>query len=81
MASITIRGLEPPLMRRLRIRAARRGVSMEEEACQILRDAVEREPASAADLAAAIRALFEPLGGVELPLPSRDRVRKPPDFR
>jgi plasmid stability protein len=66
MATITIRGLDDAVKKRLRVRAARHGRSMEEEAREILKIGVatsEREP----NMAAAIRALFEPLGGVDLP--------------
>jgi plasmid stability protein len=66
MASITIRGLDDAVKKRLRVRAARHGRSMEEEARAILKIAVatsEREP----NLYESIRALFEPLGGVDLP--------------
>ena len=45
MASITIRNLEEPLKARLRIRAATHGRSMEEEARDILRNVLTREPA------------------------------------
>jgi plasmid stability protein len=66
MATITIRGLDDAVKKRLRVRAARHGRSMEEEAREILKIGVstgEREP----NLAESIRALFEPLGGVDLP--------------
>lgn len=70
MASITIRNLDDDVKARLRVRAAGHGLSMEEEARQILREAVGRRPGPA-DLAAAVRGRFEPLGGVELALPPR----------
>ena len=79
MASITIRNLEDDLKRRLRIRAAEHGRSMEEEAREILRKEVG-EPAPPADIAAAIRARVVPLGGVELDLPPREPMREPPRF-
>ena len=80
MASITVRNLEAPLKARLRVQAAVHGRSMEEEAREILRSALNREPPKPANLAAAIRARFAPLGGVELePLP-REPVRDPPAF-
>lgn len=60
MASITIRNLDPATKKQLRIRAARRGVSMEEEARQNLRDA-ERQEEPSVDLAHAISALFDVL--------------------
>ncbi len=81
MASITIRGLEPELKVRLRVRAARHGVSMEEEVRGILRTAVAQEATPSANVAEAIRDLFRPLGGVELSIPPRDPMREPPKFR
>jgi plasmid stability protein len=66
MASITIRGLDNGVKQRLRMRAARHGVSMEEEAREILKVAMAlQEPRES--LGDAIRAIFEPLGGTDLP--------------
>ncbi len=79
MASITIRNLEDDLKRRLRVRAAEHGRSMEEEAREILRHGVA-EPAPPRNLAAAIRSRLAPLGGVDLDLPARDPMREPPSF-
>jgi antitoxin FitA len=81
MASITIRNLEDQLKRRLRIRAARQGRSMEDEARDILRAALSTNPLPPANLAEAIRRRFEPLGGIKLPLPARKAMRKPPSFK
>jgi antitoxin FitA len=81
MASVTIRNLEPELKLQLRVRAASRGRSMEEEVRVILREAVAREAEPPADVASAIRALFRPLGGVDLRIPARDPMREPPKFR
>ena len=78
MASITIRKLEDALKSRLRIRAARRGRSMEEEAREILRAGLTQDPVPGLNLAESIRRHIDPLGGVELALPSREPVRKPP---
>ena len=80
MASITVRNLEEGLKRRLRIRAAENGRSMEQEARDILRAALYIEPWTGEDLVRAIRSRFAPLGGVELQLPSREPMREPPDF-
>ena len=80
MASITVRNLEEGLKRRLRIRAAENDRSMEEEARSILRTALYHEPPAHEDLASAIRARFAPLGGVELEIPPRSPMRKPPRF-
>ena len=79
MASITIRNLDDDLKRRLRIRAAEHGRSMEEEARDILRHVVT-EPTPPRNLAASIRARMAPLGGVELDLPAREAMREPPRF-
>ena len=73
MASITIRNLDEALKRNLRIRAAEHGRSMEEEARDILRQAMSR-PAPAADLGLAIHRRFAALGGVDLDLPPREAM-------
>jgi plasmid stability protein len=78
MASMTIRNLDEHTKERLRVRAARRKHSMEEEARHILRTALARDEAPPSDLASAIRRRFQPLGGVKLRVPARERMRKPP---
>lgn len=80
MATMTIRNIDDQLKARLRIQAAKHGRSMEDEARDILRAALSTEPASGQTLVDDIRALFEPLGGVELEEPPRDAVRDPIDF-
>ncbi|MCE3004342.1 MAG: plasmid stabilization protein [Xanthomonadaceae bacterium] len=82
MASVTIRNLDDEVKARLRVRAALHGRSMEEEARNILRSALANDaPAgTGAALARALRARFATFGGVDLPLPPRDRMREPPDF-
>lgn len=84
MANLTIGDLDDEARRRLCIRAAGNARSMEEEAHAILRAALgcdtgEYTPPPE-DLAAAIHELFAPLGGLEIDLPPRERVREPPDF-
>lgn len=81
MASITIRQLDESVKKRLRLRAARHGTSMEDEARRILRAALSDPGAETLDLAQSIRRRFEPLGGVELELPPRELIREPPDPR
>lgn len=81
MPSLTIRQLDDSVKKRLRLRAARHGTSMEDEARRILRAALADDEASGPDLAQAIRRRFEPLGGVELDLPPRGPMREPPDPR
>ena len=80
MASITIRNIDDTLKSRLRIQAAVHGRSMEDEARDILRSALNREPTRKGSLAASIRARFAPLGGVELPVITREPMRAPPSF-
>ena len=78
MASITIRNLDAHSKARLRVRAAHRQRSMEEEARNILRTALAQNDPAPADLGAAIGARFRPLGGVDLTLPARETMREPP---
>jgi len=80
MATLTIRDLDESLKRGLRIRAASRNRSMEEEARQILRAALLEPPVPAKDLASRIRARFVGLGDVALSVPQREPVRAPPSF-
>jgi len=76
VASMTIRDLDEKLKTRLRVRAAKHGRSMEDEARDILRAALAT-PASrnAANLVRAIRRRIEPLGGVDLQIASREPMR------
>jgi plasmid stability protein len=72
-----IRNLDPALHARLKARAAAECRSVEEEARRLLRDRLEAEPMTPeTNWVDAIRALFEPLGGLELP----EIPREPPDF-
>jgi plasmid stability protein len=80
LASITIRNLDEAVKRKLRLRAAGRNRSMEDEARDILRAAVAEESAPRRNLADIIRQRIEPLGGVEVSLPPRGPIREPPDF-
>jgi plasmid stability protein len=78
MTSITIRRLDDSLKTRLRVRAARHGRSMEEEARQILKAGLTEEPMRKPNFAESIRRRVAPIGGVELALPPREPVRRPP---
>lgn len=81
MASLTIRNLEEPIKELLRIRAAHRGHSMEEEVRQILRHAVLEDVESPGNLAEAISQRFAQLNGLEdLSIPPRELVREPPQI-
>lgn len=76
MANLTIRKLDPAVKERLRVRAARQGHSMEEEARRILSANLAEEPANAFDR---MRRHFAGIG-VELELPPRLPGREPPTF-
>jgi plasmid stability protein len=65
MASLSVRKLDEETLARLRARAASHGVSMEEEARRILKQAVSA-PEQLGDLALRI---FSPHYGVDLELP------------
>ena len=78
MASITIRDLDDDTKARLRVRAAHHRRSMEAEARAILRDSLTRTRARPLNLADAIRRRFRKAGGVDLKLPTREPMRKPP---
>lgn len=78
MASVTIRRLDEAVKRKLRMRAAANGRSMEQEAREILKAGVRAKPPYRPNLAESIRSYVAPFGGVELTLPKREPVRKPP---
>ena len=80
MASIVIRNLDDQTKDRLRIRAAHRRRSMEDEARNILREALAKESMSPGELATAIADRFKPFGGVDLDVPPREPMREPPDY-
>ncbi|MDT8858507.1 plasmid stabilization protein [Paracoccaceae bacterium Fryx2] len=79
MASITIRNLDDDLKRRLRVRAAENGRSMEAEMREILRHAVS-PPSAPHNLGQSIHERFAAIGGVELSPVQREpsrAVRRP----
>jgi plasmid stability protein len=77
MASITIRRLPENTKRRLRIRAARNGRSMEQEARELLEAGLARTESEPENIGEAIRRRFAPLGGVVLKIPPRGPIRDP----
>jgi plasmid stability protein len=68
MANLSIRKLDDDIYNRLRDRAARHGVSMEEEARQILKRAIS-PPERLGDL---FLKVFGPAAGQDLDLPHRE---------
>jgi antitoxin FitA len=79
MAALSIRDLDETVKRRLQLRAARHGRSMEAEARAILTEAVS-EPADSAGLFTALLDRFAVLGGVDLELPDRAEPARAADF-
>ena len=80
MATLTIRNLDEKVKRRLQVRAALNGRSMEAEAREALVEFVASSPASLEpeeDLGTAIRKRFAAFGGVELQIPPRRRSSRP----
>ncbi len=84
MASLTIRNIDDQVKSKLRVNAAIRGVSMEEEVRQVLTRAVlaPANEAVAGNLFSRIRARMDANGfkGVDLELPVREPMRDPPNF-
>jgi plasmid stability protein len=79
MAAVSIRNLDEEVKRRLRVRAARHGRSMESEIRAILTEAVS-EPSESEGLMTVILDRFGAVGGVDLDLPSRSTPARAADF-
>ena len=77
MASITIRNLDESTKRKLKIRAAMNGRSMQQEAREILQSTLAHAVKKKANLAERIREIFGPLGGVQLERLPREAIRDP----
>jgi plasmid stability protein len=83
MTSIVISDVDDDLQHRLKVRAAEHGRSIEAEARDILRLALggnKGQPAAMTNLGDSIRAIVEPIGGIELDIPPRKPIREPPKF-
>ena len=83
MASLIVRNIDDALKEKLRLRAARHGRSMEEEARTILKDALATdEPLQTGlDFLNAMRARLAPYGYLDIELPPREMDdRDPPTF-
>ena len=77
MASIVIRNLDEGTKRKLKIRAAVNGRSMEQEAREILKSALAQPLKKKGNIAERVREIFAPLGGVELERVPREAARDP----
>jgi plasmid stability protein len=80
MATLTIRNLDEKVKRRLQVRAAINGRSMEAEARELLSGSIQNssnaiEPEE--DLGTAIHKRFAALGGVDLEIPPRQFSTRP----
>jgi plasmid stability protein len=80
MAMLTIRNLEDDVKKRLRRRAAKHGCSMEEEARQILRQALSGKTPEKGLASRIHQRVMDTTGGLELELPARSQPRPAPDF-
>ena len=81
MATLTIRDLDDALKLKLRLRAASRNRSMEEEARQILRAALAEAPVVRVSFVERVKSRFEGLGDVVLPVEPREPIRQPLKIR
>ena len=77
MANISVRKLDKEAYEQLRMRAARHGVSMEEEARQIIYQAVSA-PERMSDV---FQKYFSHTNGIDLKIPSQRKPHKPMDFK
>lgn len=82
MSSITIRNLDDQLKASLRLRAARHGLSMEQEVRNILQSTLAAESSTddGLDFALRINQRFKGLDAGDLPVPARQPARPLPDF-
>ena len=79
MAVLTIRNVDAAIKQSLRIRAAQHGVSMEEEARRILREALVRV-SQPQPLGQRLKQRFAEVAGMDFELPSRQISRTPPNW-
>jgi plasmid stability protein len=81
VAALSIRNIDDGVKRRLRIRAARNGRSMESEIRAILEEAVaEPDEPDEEDFFEVLMTRFQEIGGVELDLPARSNPVRRADF-
>lgn len=80
MAMLTIRNRDDEVKKRLTRRVAKHGCSMEEEARQILRQAVSGETPEKGLASRIHQSVMDITGGLELELPARSQPRPAPAF-
>ena len=81
MASITVRNLDDEVKRKLRVRAAEHGCSMEAEVREILSEAVAAGPKPRKGLGTRIHKRFKAIGGADLELPEREPMPELPQYK
>jgi plasmid stability protein len=79
MANLTIRNVDDRTKQTLRVRAARHGVSMEEEARRILKEALGR-PSAPGGLGSRLLARFAASATDEFVVPPRQAPREAPEW-
>ena len=80
MSSITIRKLPTVTKERLRVQAARSGLSLEAHTRRLLQRAADEDESASPDLAALAKQCFGGANGIELELPPRGTAREPIRF-
>jgi plasmid stability protein len=81
MGQLTVRQIDDDIKQRFKKRAAKHGVSMEEEIRTILQNAVLRDDGKSFGLGSEIAALFRDIEGNDEPLPEMpDQPVKPATF-
>ena len=82
MASITIRNLDDSIKAKLRLQAAKHGLSMEQEAREILRNSLSPSSGIEGEISFVerIRRRFATYEIEELTIPARDLHRAAPNF-
>jgi antitoxin FitA len=81
LPTLVVRNIDAALHARLKEYASAHGHSMEEEVRRILRDRLAVAPrGGGSGWVDAIRAVVEPLGGVDVPEVEREALRDPPNY-
>ena len=79
MAALTIRNLDESIKSAIRVRAAQHGISMEEEARRLLREAVSRS-SSPTPMGQRLLARFGETATEDFSVPERHRPRTAPEW-
>ncbi|ADC62124.1 FitA-like ribbon-helix-helix domain-containing protein [Allochromatium vinosum] len=79
MAALTIRNLDESIKSAIRVRAAQHGISMEEEARRLLREAVSRS-SSPVPMGQCLLARFGETATEDFSVPERHRPRVAPEW-